>query len=196
LRLFYSNGVYDIERGLGDLTVPHSKLAKVRWLAIAVLGFVAVGGGSAWFINKYFGIEAQGLSARLWPAPTAQQVEVRQLRKIAGWFSLDCGHVRYRENADRAIACAQDALRARRRFYIAFDFKDFDSHGTTGLAANSEGAVYEVVTEQLTGGWGGYVRNDGRVQKPTIVLCQKAPFERTSYPANRFLSCLAESTPE
>jgi hypothetical protein len=185
----------DIER-FGVLTVPRSTSVKVRRLAAALLAFVALGGGSAWFINKYFGIEAQGLAARLWPPPTAQQVEVRQLRKIAGWFSLDCGHVRYRENADRAIACAQDALRARRRFYIAFDFRGIDSHGTTGLAATSEGAVYQVVTEQLTGGWGGYVRNDGRVHKPIIVLCQKAPFERTEYPANRFLSCLAESSPE
>jgi hypothetical protein len=176
--------------------VLHSTSAKVRRLATALLAFVALGGGSAWFIHKYFGIEAQGLAARLWPTTTAQQVEVRQLRKIAGWFSLDCGHVRYRENADRAIACAEDALRARRRFYIAFDSRGFDSHGTTGLAANSEGAVYEVVTGQLTGVWGGYVRNDGRVHKPTIVLCQKAPFEQTSYPANRFLSCLAESSPE
>src|SRR5262249_52281074 len=57
----------------------------------------------------------------------------------------------------------------------------------------SEGALYEVVTEQLTGGWGGHVRNDGRVNTPSVLLCKKTPIEQTSYPANRFLSCLAES---
>ena len=143
--------------------MPHSISVKSRRLTIALLALAVVGGGSSWFIDKYFGIEAQGFAARLWPAPTAQQVEVRQLRKIAGWFSLDCGHVRYRENADRAISCAQNAIRARHHFYVAFDWRGIDSHGTMGLAANSEGAVYEVTTDQLTGGWGGYVRNDGRV---------------------------------
>ena len=103
---------------------------------------------------------------------------------------------RLRQNADFAIACAKDALRTRRRFYVAFDDRGFDSHGTTGLAANSDGAVYEVDTEQLTDGWGGHVRNDGRVRKPIITLCQKAPFESISFPANRFLSCLTEPTPE
>jgi hypothetical protein len=178
------------------LKVPQPRLPKARCLAVALLAFVVLGISSVWFINKYFGVEAQSLTARLWPAPTVQQVEARQLRKIAGWFSRDCGRVSYRQDADFAIACAKDALRTRRRFYVAFDFRGVDSHGTTGLAANSEGAVYEVETEQLTGGWGGHVRNDGRVHKPTIIRCQKDPVEQTSFPANRFLSCLAESTPE
>lgn len=90
----------------------------------------------------------------------------------------------------------KDAVRARRRFYVAFDFKGLDSHGTTGLAANSKGAVYEVVTEQLTGGWGGYVSNDGRVHTPTVLLCKNAPIEQTTYRANRYLTCPAESSSE
>jgi len=36
---------------------------KVRRLVIALLGFVALAGGSAWFINKYFGIEAEACDA-------------------------------------------------------------------------------------------------------------------------------------
>ena len=169
-----------------------SRLSKVWLLTIGALCLAALGSFSAWFINKYFGEEAEALAVRIWPPPRTDQVENKELRKVAGWFSFDCGHTRYRENADRAIACAQEALRLRRRFYVAFDFKGLDSHGTTGLAANSKGAVYEVVTEQLTGGWGGYVSNDGRVRTPTVILCKKAPVEQTSIPANRYLSCLAE----
>lgn len=166
---------------------------KVLLATIAAFCLAAIGMFSVWFINKYFGVEAQALAVRIWPPPTTDQVENRQLRKIAGWFSLDCGHVHYRENADPAIACAENALKTGRRFYVAFDFRGFDSHGTTGLAANSEGAVFEVVTEQLTGGWGGYVHNDGRVHMPTVLPCKKAPIEQTAYPANRFLSCLTEA---
>jgi hypothetical protein len=118
-RLFCSHGVYDTER-LGVPTVPHSISAKARRLATALLAFVGLGGASVWFTNKYFGIEAQALVARLWPPSTANQVEARQLHAIAGWFSIDCGHARHREDADHAIACAQDALKSRRRFYVAF----------------------------------------------------------------------------
>jgi hypothetical protein len=170
-----------------------SRLSKVRIVAVAVFCLVAFGGFSGWFINKYFGVEAQALALRIWPPPTTDQVENKQLRRIAGWFSLDCGHVRYRENADRAIACTQDALKARRRFYVAFDYRGLDSHGTTGLAMNSDGAIYEVETDQLTGGWARYVFNDRRVSVPTVIPCKKVPIERTSYPANRYLTCLAES---
>jgi hypothetical protein len=84
------------------------RLSKVGLLTIAALCLAALGGFSAWFINKYFGVEAQALAVRIWPPPTTDQVERKELRKIADWFSLDCGHVRYRENADRAIACAHN----------------------------------------------------------------------------------------
>jgi hypothetical protein len=150
----------------------------------------------AWFINKYFGIEAQALVAQLWPPPTAQQVEVHQLRKIAGWFSLDCGHVRHREDADHAIACAQGALKSGRQFYVTFDYVGFDSHGASGLAANSKGDVYEVDTDEMGGGWGGYVATTGIARTVTVMRCQKAPIEQTSHPANRNLTCLANSNAE
>jgi hypothetical protein len=72
--------------------------------AVVVIGF------SLWFVDKYFWIEAQSLMVRLWPPPTVEQVEQKQLRRIAGWFSLDCGHVRHRGDADAAISCALQAL--------------------------------------------------------------------------------------
>jgi hypothetical protein len=170
-----------------------SQSSKLRIVVIATFFLAVVAGFSTWFVNKYFGIEAQAVASRIWPLPTADQVEKKELRKIAGWFSLDCGHVRYREDADRAIACAQGALKARRRFYVAFDYRGLDSHGTTGIAANSDGAVYEVVTDQLSGGWAGYVYNNRRVSAPTVIPCKKAPVGRASYPANRYLTCLPES---
>jgi hypothetical protein len=187
--LFCSHGVYDIER-FGVLTVPHSTSAKVRRLATALLAFIALVGGSAWFINKYFGIEAQALVARLWPPSTANQVEARQLHAIAGWFSIDCGHVRHRDDADHAIACAQDALESRQRFYVAFDYVGVDSHGVIGLARNSEGEVYEVRTDDLGRGALGAVSRHARTA--TVTRCEAAPTERTSYPANRYLTCFPE----
>jgi hypothetical protein len=123
-------------------------------LAVAVITF------SIWFLNKYFGLEAHSLIARLWPPPTAEQIEKKQLHRIAGWFSLDCGHVgRRRENADRAIACAHKVLKAGRRFYVSFDYVGWDSHGTTGLAEDSKHEVYEVATDELGGGSLGWELN-------------------------------------
>lgn len=162
----------------------------MRRLATALLAFVALGGGSAWFINKYFGIEAQALVAPLWPPSTANQVEARQLQANAGWFSSDCGHVRHREDADHAIACAQDALKSRRRFYVAFDYVGVDSHGVTGLARNSKGEVYEVRTDDIGRCALGAVSRHERTV--TVTRCEMAPTERTSYPANRYLTCFPE----
>ncbi len=68
-----------------------------RTSAAALLSFAIVIGFSIWFVNKYFWLEAHSLIARFWPPPTVEQVEQEQLRRIAGWFSLDCGHVRHRE---------------------------------------------------------------------------------------------------
>jgi hypothetical protein len=188
-RLFCSHGVYDIER-FEVLTVLHSISAKVRRLGIALPAFVALGCGSAWFINKFFGIEAQALVTRLWPPSSANQVEARRLHAIAGWFSIDCGRVRHRENADHAIACAQDALKSRRRFYVAFDYVGVDSQGVTGLARNSEGEVFEVRTDDLGRGALGAVSRHARTA--TVTRCEVAPTERTSYPANRYLTCSPE----
>ncbi|HJS97652.1 MAG TPA: hypothetical protein VJ756_01080 [Terriglobales bacterium] len=158
--------------------------------AIAALVFAV---GSGWFINKYFDLEAHALFMRLWPPPTAQQVEIRQLRKIAGWFSRDCGHVRHRQNADWAIACAEDALRTGQRFYVSFDYVGLDSTRIIGLASNSAGVVYEVTTDQLGRGAFGFVATRGTVRTTTVTRCEKVPVEQTSYPANRYLTCLGSS---
>jgi hypothetical protein len=173
--------------------VSRSESARLLFIAIVVFGLIALGSCSAWFISTYFGIEAHAFAERLWPSLTADQVEARQLRKIAGWFSLDCGHVRHREDADRAISCAQGALRTGRRFYVAFDYIGLDSHGTTGLAANSKGTVYQVDTDELGRGWGGSVATHGVVRTVTVTRCEQAPIERTYYPANRDLTCLTTS---
>jgi hypothetical protein len=161
-----------------------------RPLVVITLSVVAVIGGSIWFIEKYFGIEAHAVAVRLWPPPTADQVEARQLRTIAGSFSVDCGHVRHREDADYAIACTQRALKSGRRFYVAFDYVGVDSHGITGLARNSKGEVYEVVTDDLGRGIFGAVSRHAR--NVTVTRCEAAPTERTSYPANHYLTCFPE----
>src|SRR4051794_19590004 len=149
-------------------------------LAVAVITF------SIWFLNKYFGLEAHSLIARLWPPPTAEQIEKKQLHRIAGWFSLDCGHVgRRRENADRAIACAHKVLKAGRRFYVSFDYVGWDSHGTTGLAEDSKHEVYEVATDELGRGSPGYVATTRTVRTTNVTFCEKPPVEET-FLANQY----------
>ncbi len=160
-----------------------------RTLAAALLSFAIVIGFSTWFVNKYFWLEAHSLTERFWPPLTAEQVEHKQLRRIAGWFSLDCGHVRHRENADRAIACADEALKTGRRFYVSFDYVGIDSHGATGLAANSKHEVYEAVTDELGRGSLGYVGTAGTVRTTNVNRCENPPVEQTSPPVNRYLTC-------
>ena len=160
-----------------------------RTLTAALLSFAIVIGFSIWFVNKYFWLEAHSLVARFWPPLTAEQVEQKQLRRIAGWFSLDCGHVRHRENADRAIACADEALKTGRRFYVSFDYVGIDSHGATGLAANSKHEVYEAVTDELGRGSLGYVGTTGTVRTINVRRCENSLVEQSSPPANRYLTC-------
>ena len=152
-------------------------------LAVAVITF------SIWFVNKYFGLDAHSLVVRLWPPPTAEEAEKKQLHRIAGWFSVDCGHVGRRENADRAIACAHEALKAGRRFYVSFDYVGWDSHGTTGLAENSKHEVYEVVTDELGRGSLGYVATTGTVRTTNVSFCEKPPVEGTWPLSKHYLTC-------
>jgi hypothetical protein len=158
---------------------------------IAAVASVAFTACCAWFVNKYFALEARSIVAHLWPTSTAQQVEIQRLRQIAGWFALDCGYVPHREDAGSAIACARDALKAHRRFYVAFDFIGVDSRGAIGLASNCAGVVSEVTTDELGHGAFAHVGIAGIVRRTTVIRCKKPPVEQNSYPANRYLSCLA-----
>ena len=162
-------------------------------LAAALLSVVIVIGFSLRFVNKYFGIEAHSLMVRLWPPPTVEQVERKQLRRVAGWLSLDCGRVRHREDADAAISCALRALKVGRRFYVAFDYVGLDSHGITGLALDAQGVLYQVDTDQMGGGFSGYVCCSQRISEPQVYRCKQPPAEKISHPANRHLSCISES---
>ena len=161
-------------------------VAKVQQVAIVGVVLAALSFCGVWFVQKYFGIEAHGLAMRLWPPATADQVAQRQLHSAASWFSLDCGHVRHGENSTDAIACTQDALRTGRRFYVAFDWVENDSKGTTGLVANSKG-LYEVDTLEFR-----YESIGG----PTVDVsgniadCQKFPIHTISHRGDRVLTCL------
>lgn len=157
--------------------------AKAHPAVIALMAVGVVLVCSAWFINKYTCFRAETIKERLWPTPTAEQVAVQKLHSIAGWFSLDCGHVRSPNpvEVDRAIACAQKALGAKRRFYITFDFVGMDSHGATGLAAGWRGIVYEVTTDQLDADIYG-------VPKADVNPCEAAPVEKITG-INRYLMC-------
>jgi len=160
-----------------------------RAFAMGICALVVVA-CSVWFVNKYFGIEAHAMTVRLWPPSAAEQVETRKLHSIAGWFSLNCGHVRHRENAEFAISCATDALKTRKPFYVSFDFIGLDSTGVIGLAGNRNGAVFQVTTDELGRGAFGMIGTSGPIRTVTVNRCQKPPIEQTSFPANWYLVCL------
>ena len=160
-----------------------------RAFATTVCALIVVA-SSVWFVNKYFGIEAHAMAVRLRPPVTAEQVETRKLHSIAGWFSLNCGHVRHRENADSAISCATNALNNRKPFYVSFNFIGLDSTGVIGLAANRNGTVFQVTTDELGRGAFGRIGTSGPIRTVTVAGCQKPPIDQTSFPGNRYLVCL------
>jgi len=154
-----------------------------------------------WFVDKYFGIEAHEVWARLWPTPTPEQVETRNLRRIAGWYSLNCGHVRRYENADAAISCAMEALKTRRTFYVSFDFvwklRPFGLYlppadGVIGLARNPSGALYEVAVMVPRDSKSVIPSEPARIV--TVSLCNKAASEQISQVEGRYLTCFAVPT--
>ena len=167
-------------------------LSSLRTRVVAVALCLALAAGMAWFAHKYFAVQLSELVARLWPPATTEQIETRRLHKISGWFSRDCGHVPRHGDADAAIACANDALRSGKRFYVSFDYVGIDSHGTSGLAMGADRKVYEVVTDDLRGGAVGALNiRDGNVNVD-VIGCESAPVERTGFRANRFLTCRPE----
>lgn len=168
-----------------------------RLVVFVVCAIVAIG-SLAWFIDKYFGIEAHAMAERLWPTPTTEQLETRKLREIAGWFSVNCGHIRRHENADVAISCATSALTAQKPFYISFDIIGLDSKGIVGLAADHSGKVFQVTTDQLGRGAFAAIATSGPIRKMTVARCEKPPVEETttSYPVNHFLSCRTSADSE
>ena len=160
-----------------------------RALIVGICASLLIVACSIWFINKYFGIEAHALALRVWPAPTTEEVEKRKLRSIAGWFSLNCGHVRYHENAGSAISCATNALKTRKPFYVSFDYVGLDVGGAIGLAANRNGEVFQVMTTQLTYASLGGIVTSGPVHTVTVTRCEKPPVETPSHAENRYLWC-------
>lgn len=163
---------------------------------IAIVGLCALSAiGSAWFVNKYFAIEAHALAMRLWPPATLQTVEARRLRQIGGWFSTDCGHVRHHQDPTTSIACANESLQSRRPFHVAFEWVGIDSHGITGLAGNAAGEVYEVTTDEISAGGG--IANSRPARIVTVTRCERAPVERViGMRGDRILSCLVSPKPE
>jgi hypothetical protein len=174
--------------GGSDISVKR-RLMMRRTLLIGVSFLIALS-GSVWFTSKYFALEANAVTnvviGKLWPRPTTQQVEIRKLRQLSGWFSRNCGHVRRHTDADAAIACALSSLKAGQRFYVSFDYVRIDSHGTIGLAADSNRTVYEVTTDDGRYEDKGELRNGVNV---SVIRCETPPIELTSDPRNRYLTC-------
>ena len=160
-----------------------------RHTLIILVSVLVLIGSATWFVHKYFAVEAETLAKQVWPDPSAEQVEIRKLRGIAGWFSIDCGHVLHRQDADAAISCATKALRTREPFYVSFDYIGTDSTGVIGLAGDRSSRVFKVTTDELGRGAFGMISTSGPNRTVTFRLCDKGPVEETSYPANRYLSC-------
>lgn len=141
-----------------------------------------------WFVNKYFAVEVQALMSRVFPPPSVRQLESKQLRRTAGWFSRDCGVVKLHDDPTVAMSCANEAMREHCSFRIAFEWVGVDSHGMTGLAGTSSGDIYEITTDDISAGSGTFNVRPGRVV--TVQKCERSPVETTvGHRANRVLSC-------
>jgi hypothetical protein len=165
----------------------------MRRLYIFVVVLVLIVIGSTWFVNKYFAIEAHAIVFRLFPPPTLQQVEKQRLRKIAGMFSRDCGHVRRHDDASTAMACATTSMRSRHPFRVGFEWTGLDSHGITGLAGNANGEVYEVTVDETDAGGG--ILLSAPVREITVTRCERMPVEITvGMYKDRLFSCVRSSS--
>ena len=160
-----------------------------RALTVGTCASLLIVACSIWFLNKYFGIEAHALARRVWPAPTIENVEKGKLRNIAGWFSLNCGHVGHRGDGDAAMSCATNALKTRKRFYVSFDYVGLDSGGAIGLAANRKGEVFQVMTTQLTYAPPDAIVASDPVRTVTVTRCEKPPVKTPSHAENQYLWC-------
>ncbi len=83
-------------------------------------------------------------------------------------------------------------MKARKPFYVSFDFIGIDSTGSVGLAANRDGDLFEVTTDQLGRGAFGAVANGGTVQNVTVTSCGTAPTYHVSYGGTHYLSCVPQ----
>ena len=68
----------------------------------------------------------------------------REARWLAGWRSVDCGHIRLRSDANPAIDCALYAFREHRPFRVRFDLQGINSSPSQGVVFTPAGEVVEL----------------------------------------------------
>lgn len=75
------------------------------------------------------------------------------LRGLAGSNAIDCGSVGIHENPTKASACALDAFRQRKPFYVVYRMQGIDSAVGRAVAGNAAGEVYVAEFDSFGTNW-------------------------------------------
>jgi hypothetical protein len=63
-------------------------------------------------------------------------------RSLAGWYSINCGRVRIRQDPKAATECALKAQSESRPFRVRYDIMGYDSAVAGGIVRTAEGHLY------------------------------------------------------
>ncbi len=103
---------------------------------LRILGVVALLGASA------------GSQELLDPGVLNARVQIR-LKSLAGEKAIACGDVAIKGNTERANACAQNAFRHGKSFYVSYQGQGIDSVGSSALAMDSAKNFYALVSDSM-----------------------------------------------
>ena len=113
------------------LEVIGGTLNLLRILAVVVV-FVALGSSQEL-------IDPSALNARF----------QSRLKSLAGENAIACGDVAIKGNTEYANACAQDAFRSGKPFYVSYQGQGFDSVGSIALAMDSAKNFYSLISDSM-----------------------------------------------
>ena len=72
-----------------------------------------------------------------------------RLKSLAGEKAIACGDVAIKGNTEHANACAQDAFRSGKPFYVSYQGQGFDSVGSIALAMDSAKNFYSLISDSM-----------------------------------------------
>lgn len=87
----------------------------------------------------------QLLSPHLAPDWAKPPVMNNHMMELAGEGALNCGRVRYDQDASLASDCALNAFKAKKRFYVRYDLPGIDSDVSVGVVGKGTNEVYTLV---------------------------------------------------
>jgi hypothetical protein len=82
------------------------------------------------------------------PSALNSRIQSR-LKSLAGERATACGDVAIKGTTERANACAQDAFRSGKPFYVSYQHQGLDSVGSIALAMDSAKTLYILESDSM-----------------------------------------------